>query len=311
MIITIGPSGSGKTTWVDAICEQNSDYVKIERDEIRRGLAHDLDIEPYSQNWKKAHEKHVTNIQKQMVANTYKDGTIPVISDTNLRQDTRDMFCKIAEQFNDEVTFVHFFTSREELHQRNNVREDSVPTDVIDNHYRRHVELTPFNPDVEYASATWYLGSPAIDWEPRIPIKKATNGPEAFIFDIDGTLALRKDRSPFDWERVDEDDVNEPVLQALLGLEEIGKNIILVSGRDEACRGLTERWLKGCGIPYDALYMREHGDNMKDNVVKHDIYVNYVYLYYDVQGIFDDRNQTVDMWRAMGLPCLQVAEGNF
>ena len=27
--------------------------------------------------------------------------------------------------------------------------------------------------------------------------------------------------------------------------------------------------------------------------------------------VFDDRNQVVDMWRANGIPCLQVAPGNF
>ncbi|WP_458861151.1 phosphatase domain-containing protein [Enterococcus faecium] len=33
---------------------------------------------------------------------------------------------------------------------------------------------------------------------------------------------------------------------------------------------------------------------------------------YDVQLGVDDRQQGVDMWRSeLGLPCLQVAEGNF
>ena len=34
---------------------------------------------------------------------------------------------------------------------------------------------------------------------------------DAFIFDLDGTLALMGDRGPFHWDRVGEDKVNEPV----------------------------------------------------------------------------------------------------
>lgn len=30
-----------------------------------------------------------------------------------------------------------------------------------------------------------------------------------------------------------------------------------------------------------------------------------------VEYVLDDRNQVVDMWRNMGLTCLQVAEGGF
>lgn len=32
---------------------------------------------------------------------------------------------------------------------------------------------------------------------------------------------------------------------------------------------------------------------------------------YNVLGIFDDRQQVVDMWRSLGLKCFQVEPGNF
>ena len=31
----------------------------------------------------------------------------------------------------------------------------------------------------------------------------------------------------------------------------------------------------------------------------------------DIFAVFDDRQQVVDMWRANGLTCFQVAEGDF
>jgi hypothetical protein len=32
---------------------------------------------------------------------------------------------------------------------------------------------------------------------------------------------------------------------------------------------------------------------------------------YYIEYVLDDRNQVVDMWRSIGLICLQVAEGDF
>lgn len=32
---------------------------------------------------------------------------------------------------------------------------------------------------------------------------------------------------------------------------------------------------------------------------------------WDIRRVYDDRNQVVAMWRSIGLPCLQVADGDF
>ena len=57
--------------------------------------------------------------------------------------------------------------------------------------------------------------------------------------------------------------------------------------------------------------MRKNGYNKKDSIVKKEIFDEYIKDKYYVEFILDDRNQVVDMWREMGLTCLQVAEGNF
>ena len=47
-----------------------------------------------------------------------------------------------------------------------------------------------------------------------------------------------------------------------------------------------------------------------DEVLKKDMLDKYL----DINDIFmvvDDRQKVVDMWRSLGLICLQVAEGNF
>ena len=57
--------------------------------------------------------------------------------------------------------------------------------------------------------------------------------------------------------------------------------------------------------------MRKTGDNRKDCVVKREIFDAEIKDKYYIKFILDDRNQVVDMWRKMGLTCLQVADGDF
>ena len=73
----------------------------------------------------------------------------------------------------------------------------------------------------------------------------------------------------------------------------------------------VREWLDTNNIPNDILVMRPKGCREADWVVKYDLFKEYVEPHYSVLGIFDDRQQVVDMWRKMGLTCFQVAEGDF
>ena len=57
--------------------------------------------------------------------------------------------------------------------------------------------------------------------------------------------------------------------------------------------------------------MRKGGDKRIDSIVKKELYRKYIEPFYRVKLVLDDRNQVVDMWRDLGLPCWQVAPGNF
>lgn len=137
--------------------------------------------------------------------------------------------------------------------------------------------------------------------------------PACWIFDIDGTLAHKNDRHPFDWAKVGEDTPFKTVIDVLRAIDEsyVGYDIVLVSGREEVCRTDTASWLTLNGVEFDELFMRAEGDYRKDSIVKHEIFWGEIAPRWNVRGVFDDRNQVVDMWRAMGLTCLQVAEGDF
>lgn len=140
----------------------------------------------------------------------------------------------------------------------------------------------------------------------------------AWIVDIDGTLALKGDRSPYDWSRVGEDAPNKSVVTVARALA-ARSGLIFMSGRMEQCRELTRLWLHGnvcdhpgvCTEKYPLL-MRKDGDNRPDQIIKRELYERQVVGLYEVEGVLDDRDRVVKMWREeLGLACLQVAPGNF
>lgn len=133
---------------------------------------------------------------------------------------------------------------------------------------------------------------------------------KAIICDIDGTLALMKDRGPFDWHLVGQDLVHSHIKEILSRFSE-DYIILLVSGRDEVCRPQTEEWLAKHGIDWHFLFMRPKGSYEKDCLVKEKIFNEKIKGEWEVSFVLDDRDQVVKMWRSLGLIVLQVAEGNF
>lgn len=133
----------------------------------------------------------------------------------------------------------------------------------------------------------------------------------AIICDLDGTLCLFNGRGPFEMEKCDTDLINLPVSLTLRAFHKAGTQIIFVTGRFEEHREKTCDWLRRYGPPYRALYMRADGDYRKDAEVKTEIYRQHIEPHYDVLLSLDDRNQSVECWRSLGVPCFQVAPGDF
>lgn len=131
--------------------------------------------------------------------------------------------------------------------------------------------------------------------------------------DVDGTLALRRDRDPYDWRSAHADAPNKPVIGLVRALERDPQiaAIIVVSGRHERARSITTRWLELQGIPFNELLMRADGDYRSDEIVKEELFRNRVAPRFHVVGVLDDRDRVVQMWRRIGLVCLQVAPGDF
>ena len=138
----------------------------------------------------------------------------------------------------------------------------------------------------------------------------------AILCDIDGTIALRGTRDPYDFEQAMEDAVNWPIvhlIEQLLTSSPHPVSLILLSGRQDRFRDITEYWLFRHQLfpTRHSLWLRPTGDPRPDVVVKEELFYRVIAPEFHVDYVFDDRNAVVAMWRRLGLTCLQVADGVF
>lgn len=140
------------------------------------------------------------------------------------------------------------------------------------------------------------------------------------IVDIDGTLADVKHRvshvqkTPPDWKsfnhKMTHDSLNNWCKELILSLRARGCKIVLLTGRSEDNRDTTVNWLKKNDVPFDDLFMRAANDTRPDAVVKEEHYLTEL-TGERVLFVVEDRMSVVQMWRRLGLVCLQCADGNF
>lgn len=145
---------------------------------------------------------------------------------------------------------------------------------------------------------------------------------KTILFDIDGTLADLNGREKFlkqekpDWKafnaKMEEDIPNIPIVELYRSLYKSGDfELILVSGRQERFRKLTETWLTWNNIPFDTLLMRGDEDGRADSLVKQDILRNLQAEGKEILFTVDDRQSVVEMWRSNGITCLQCRKGDY
>jgi predicted kinase len=281
LILTRGIPASGKTYWAENFCKENDDFVNINRDDLRIATYNTYNITPKQ-------EKNISEIQINKAIEAIASKKNIIISDTNLNPKTIQKWEEFAKNNNYALEYMDFFdTDFETCVKRDKKRSKSVGRDVILQFHNK------------YISPTMYKHN-----------NTKNNVEFVYIFDIDGTLALMKDRSPYEWDKVNQDTLFKDVKRILTLLQQNFK-IIIVSGRDSVCYDLTKKWLIDNGIYCDNLFMRKNNDTRPDYVVKSEIFMNNIDQQYNVLGVFDDRDCVVKMWRDFGITCFQVAYGDF
>ena len=285
IILTKGLPASGKSTWAKQYIKDHPDTKRVNKDDLRAMLD--------NSRWSSSNEKFILKARNYIVQLALDSGNSVIVDDTNLNPIHEEEMLRVAKE--NEVGFeVHDFSdvSVDECIKRDLARPNSVGEKVIKDMYNKFIAKT----------------------ESTVPYPIDKTLLSCYIFDIDGTLALKSNRSPFEWGRVGEDTVNVPVASVYRMLESSLGNeykFFIFSGRDSVCRKETEEWLQKYGIKYEGLFMRPENNMEKDSIIKARLFDENIRGKYNVAGVFDDRQQVVDMWRSMGITCFQVAEGNF
>ena len=301
LIITRGLPGSGKTTGARAwVAGDREHRARVNRDDLRTMLDDGEFVKGIT-------EPRVIAARDAAIFALLGKGMNVINDDTNLPQRTARDLARLAKRAGAEFA-VYDYTNvpLETCLLRNERRADKrpVPEDAIRDMHARYLPgrgyplPMPEDPETEADSL--------------VPYEPKPGTPNAVLVDIDGTTALMAARSPFDETRVHEDRPNRPVINVIRAMAAAGNEIVFMSGRTEGCRAATAAWLDAhLGVRFSALYMRPAGDGRKDSVVKRELFDRHIRDRYDVACVLDDRTQVVEMWRSLGLTCMQVAPGEF
>lgn len=284
VILTKGLPASGKSTWArQQLVEHPGQYKRISKDDLRAMLD--------GGKWSKGNEKFVLAARDRLILEALAAGFSLIVDDTNLhpRHETRirALVQGLATVELQDFTDVPLETCLERDRQRPNY----VGEQVIRSMHRQFLAPTPTPPAYNHSL------------------------PDAIICDLDGTLALLNGRNPYDAATCEQDSLNEPVADIVREFAYAGFTVLLTSGRSAAHREQTLRWL-ACNSfkpPHGdfQLFMRADGDMRKDAVMKRELYKSEIAGKYNVRFVLDDRDQVVELWRSLGLTCLQVNYGDF
>lgn len=279
-----GLPGSGKTTYAQELA--NKGWVRVNKDDLRAMLNNG--------KFSKQNESYVIALRDEIIISSLVQGKNVVVDDTNLDPKHLIAFESIAGEFLADFEIRFFDVDVKECIRRNRLRDKPVPDKVIYQMYERYLKPQP--PVIEYDD----------------------NKEECIIVDIDGTLAHIADgRSPYDASRAMNDSLDDAVSVITAMFYNHGYKVIILTGRHEEHREVTEQWLEENGVEYDELYTRmesdvdEKGNRLDDKIVKERLYRTHVEPRFNVKFVLDDRNRVVQKWRSLGLKCFQVAEGNF
>ena len=292
-----GLPASGKSTYAkELVASEPNRWKRVNRDSLRLMFA---------EQFNDKNEKFILRIRDAIIKQALEDGYDVIIDDLNV---SKKHYARLSSLFGKkadiEIDDSFLEVPLDELLKRNSQREEKVPDKVIRELYEQHVA------GIDKNTRSRIFKNEA-EKKNYIPYNNELE--DAVIFDIDGTLALMNGRSPFDWARVAEDLPHEPVVriaQDYILRDDV--KVYFVSGRDGSCRKETENWLSTYGLDgYDGLFMREAGDGRKDSIIKEEIFEVEFKDKYNILVVFDDRNQTVEKWRELGIPCFQVAPGAF
>lgn len=282
-----GIPASGKTTWARDYVKKNKDWIRVNRDDLRNMRG---------EYWIPKQEDLITAMEQSCISDIITHGFNLILDATNLNSRYLESTVNYLQNLGikpEDIEYKFFNVSLEEAIKRDLERPNSVGEKVIREFYHKYIEKLPHR-------------------EKPSPLIQNEQSKRAIICDLDGTVAIHCNRGPFEYDKCDTDLPNLSVLEIIKNLSK-DYHIVFMSGREDHCREKTIKWLTEQKIhPYQyTLIMRRSGDMRKDALIKRELFEELVKPNYYITAVFDDRNQVVEMWRNIGLTCLQVAPGDF
>jgi len=312
ILILIGISGSGKSTFSMQFCTENPNWLRVNRDELRKSMLA-VSLTEYwraDNNFIQRTESLVNELHNTAIKTALKKGWNILVDNTHVKQAYISQIIKLVAEFQVEIRFKLIDTSLEESIERDKNRIDQVGETVIREQSER-LKILKKNLDFEQVISI----SPTDKTSAVQQMKQDETLPKCVIVDIDGTVADKGKRMAYDWGRVGEDTPKVNIIRLVKILKSEGYHVVFFSGRDNVCRPQTLSWLcfhfQWQETDFQ-LFMRNENDNRKDSLIKKELFDTLIKNKYFVDFVIDDRNQVVDMWRMeLGLVCLQVDYGDF
>lgn len=288
-----GIQASGKSTYGKAFCEKNTNWVRVNRDSLRNMRG---------RYWLPKQERLISKWEQGCILDALRANMNVIVDAMNLNLKYYNKLRKaILIEFPDvKIESKIFDVSLNEAIKRDLKRENSVGKDVITSTYNKYIKVK---------------NVPKLEQNPDLP--------HVIIVDIDGTIAHHNNkRSPYDGTKVDGDEPDNTIItlieQYLYSFNSVTDapttRVVFLSGREDSCKGKTIEWIKGnTQLKRNEweIHLRKTGDNRKDCIIKKELFEKYVKDKYYVDFVLDDRNKIVQLWRSLGLKCLQVQDGDF
>ena len=304
LIICRGIQGSGKSTWAKQWVHKDPEHrIRFNNDDIRNMLG---------DYWVPSREKIIKRIFQNYMIVAMNNGYNIVVDNMNLNPTTCKELEKFVVDFNKEsedfswkyeVEYKDFFIPVEECIRRDAVRPNPIGEKVIKDTWKRYRDFI-----IKEDLLT------SINNKLKQPIDK----PIAVIVDLDGTISFNVTGRPFFGEGAAEgmltDLPNNDVINIIQGYcDAVDSELIIVTGREDTpeIRSATEDWLSDNHIYVTEVLMRPVGDYSPAPQCKKVIFHDYIKDNYNVVAVFEDSQNCVDMWRELGLTCLQPNYGKF
>ena len=306
LIICRGIQGSGKSTFAKQWCHEDPEHrVRFNNDDIRNMLG---------DYWIPSREEIVVELKKKFLLSSMERGYDIIIDNMNLNPKEVQFYENLIRDWNNlkniptnhtkvnyEIEFKNFFTPVEECIRRDSMRPNPIGEKVIKDTWKRYKGFI-----IQEEIKNMLEKTPA----------HVEGGQLAILVDMDATLCLNTTNRPYYGKGAAEGMLNDIAIEEICTLVRCMKEkckVFIVTGREgtQEIIDSTKKWLSDHNITVDGMFFRPIGDYSPSAKCKRIIYEKNIKGKFNVLFILEDNNKCVEMWRDLGLVCLQPNEGKF